>query len=288
MSEAKEDEILKQVGEVQKDVTTVKNLISSPNEPATKKQLDDKTTKILDEIKKGPETNKNLFESLFEALGLKDLFGAIKDGENWGSKLMLAFGALAALVLGKLLDFGKIFNAGLEKATRAFLNRNTPADQAQRPGRVLAVGESGLPQHMTRADMDGLNSVSINPHGLTTELLNDLKTALDGLPPKIREFNSATADMKSASTINKIAKAIGALNNKLTPDPTATISGVSTAIGNLDTTLGSFSNDKLPKAQTLKDIAKAAKDVQRNASGLKKLFEDLAAASTATANSITG
>ncbi|MEU6377506.1 hypothetical protein [Streptomyces sp. NPDC046909] len=258
------------------------------NSPATKQQLDDKSTEIVNAIKKGPETDKNLFESLFEALGLKDLFSAIKDGENWGSKLLLAFGALAALLLGKLLDFGKIFNAGLEKVTRALLNVGRPNDQPQRTGRVLAIGENGLPQQMTRVQMDSLNSVSINPHGLTGELIAELNSALSGISPKIREFNSATADMKSASAIKKIAKAIGDLKNKLTPSPKEAITDVATAIGTLDTTLNTFSDSKLPKAQTLRDIAKAADAVQRNASGLKKLFEELAAASTRTADSLTG
>jgi methyl-accepting chemotaxis protein len=272
MSDSKQDEPLKKGGD----------------EPASKNQLDTKTDAILKAIKAGPETNKNIFESLFEAFGLKDLLSAIKDGENLASKLMLAFGVLAALILGKLLDFGKLFNAGLERVTRAIANRNTPTGEARRPGRVIAINESGRPQRMTRAQMDALNSVSINPHGLTPTLLNDLKTALSGLPEKIRDFNSATRDMKSPSTITKIAKTIGTLKAKLTPNPAEDIKEVATAIGELNGKLQHYNPEKLPKPQTFKKIADAAKDLNRNADTLRRTFVDLATASSTAAGAIGG
>lgn len=262
---------------------------SAPDAPATKKQLDDKSTQILNAIKAGPETNKNIFESLFEAFGLKDLFSALKDGEDWGSKLLLAFGALAALVLGKLLDFGKIFNAGLEKVTRAWVNRGLTNDQAQRPGRVLTIGESGLPQQMTRARMDGLNAVSINPHGLTETQLNTLTTALQGLSPEVREFNSATRDMTSASTISKITKAIGNLKEKLVPNnPADDIRQAAGAIDELNTSMAAYKPEKLPKPQTFRAIATAAQELNREAGTLKRTFLELSQSAGSAAGAIGG
>lgn len=274
MSQKTEDEILKKVGDVQKGVDDVKTLVS-PSNVATKAELTTNTNKIMKAIKEGPETSKNIFESLFEALGLKDLFAAFKDGGDPFSKILLAIGALAALVLGKLFDFGKMFNAAYEKISRSRANRNLPDGERQRPGRVIAIGESGRPQRMTRAQMDGLNAVSINPHGLTSQRLNGLKSALNGLPEKIRDFNSATADMKSPGTINKIAKAIGELKKKLTPNPKKKIEDTAKAIGELHTKLEPFDPQKLPKARTLRDVAKAAQDLNRNAGTLRNTFLEL-------------
>ncbi|MFF6993049.1 hypothetical protein [Streptomyces sp. NPDC010273] len=286
MPQGTEDEILKQVGDVQKSVSDVKSLVS-PSNSAIKSDLDTQTSKILAAVKAGPETSKNIFESLFEALGLKDALSAFKDGGDPFSKVLLAVGAIATLVLGKLLDFGKLFNAALERLTRSRASGSVPAGQV-RPGRVISIGEHGLPQRMTRAQMDGLNAVSINPHGISEAQLNGLKTALNGLPPKIREFNSATADMKSAGTIGKLAQAIGKLKDKLDPSPEATIKDVATAIETLHTKLAPFDHDKLPKPRALKDIASAARDVVRDGDRLRTLFRDLATASTSAANAIAG
>ncbi|MET9733791.1 hypothetical protein ABZZ79_25005 [Streptomyces sp. NPDC006458] len=289
MSEAKEDEILKKVGEVQKDVTTVKDLISPPNQAATKKQLDDKTESVLKAIKAGPETSKNIFESLFEALGLKDLFGAIKDGENWGSKLVLAFGAFAALLLGKLLDFGRLFGTAFERLSAAYRNRNTPAGDPRLAGRLPAVNETGFPKFMTRVEMDAMNSVAINPHGLTPQLLTELTSALNGLTPEIRLFNSATRNMESPSTIKKIAAAIGKLKDVLTPtNPAESVREVAGAIGELNTKMQNYKPENLPKPQTFRDITNAAKELNNNVDTLRGAFQRLASATTGAANSLTG
>ncbi|MFD4873377.1 hypothetical protein ACFWOB_08375 [Streptomyces sp. NPDC058420] len=285
MPQDKDTEILKKIEDVQQDVSDIKRNLAS-EKSVTGADIASLKKELKEDIKKGPDTSKTLFESLFEALGLKDLFAAFKDGADWGSKLLLAFGALSVVVIGQMLSFGKLFNAGLERITRTRANPTT--GQAARPGRVLAVGENGLPQAMTRAQMDGLNAVSINPHGVSEAQLNGLKTALNGLPPKIRDFNSATADMKSAGTIGKLAQAIGKLKDKLDPSPEATIKDVATAIETLHTKLAPFDHDKLPKPRALKDIASAARDVVRDGDRLRTLFRDLATASTSAANSIAG
>lgn len=287
MSQKTEDEILKQVGDVQKSVGDIKSLVS-PSNAAIKTELDTKATQILAAVKAGPETSKNIFESLFEALGLKDVFSAFKDGGDPFSKLLLAVGAIATLVLGKLLDFGKIFNTAFEKISRSLANRNLPEGQAPRPGRVMAIGESGLPQRMTRAEMDGLNAVSINPHGISAQQLSGLRNALDGLPPKIREFNSATADMKSAGTIGKLATAVGKLKDKLDASPTNDIDEAATAIGHLHTQLEHFNPNSLPKAQTLRGIATAARELHDSGDNLQQMFQRLATQSTAAAGAIAG
>ncbi|MGW3355875.1 hypothetical protein ACWDFL_10710 [Streptomyces bungoensis] len=285
MPDAKEDEILKKVGEVQRGVDDVKTLVS-PSTTATSKQLEEKTSRILKAIKEGPETNKGILESLFESLGLKDLFAAVKDGGQWYSKVTLALGVAVTLILGKLFDFGKLFNAAFEKLSRRFANRNRTPTDPQRPGRVLAIGDNGLPRSMTRSQMDALNAVSINPHGLSQQSIAELQSALQGLTPEIRLFNSAANDMKSASTIRKIAAAIEELKNKLNPNPKDDIKDVATAIGQLHDKLTPFDHDKLPKPRALRDISEAAKDLHRNAENVRKMFQELATASTGAANSI--
>ncbi|MBK3576824.1 hypothetical protein JHN63_24055 [Streptomyces sp. MBT65] len=285
MPQDKDTEILEKIEDVQQDVADIKRNLAS-EKSVTGADIASLKKELKEDIKKGPDNSKPLFESLFEALGLKDLFASFKDGADWGSKLLLAFGALAVLVVGQMLNFGKLFNAGLERITRTSANQAT--GRAEIPGKVLAVGENGLPQAMTRAQMDGLNAVSINPHGISDVQLNALKTALDGLPPKIREFNSATADMKSAGTIGKLATAVGKLKDKLDPSPEATIKDVAAAIETLHTKLAPFDHDKLPKPRTLKDIASAARDVVRDGDRLRVLFQGLATASTDAANRIAG
>ncbi|MET7483161.1 hypothetical protein [Streptomyces sp. NPDC005538] len=285
MAQDKDTEILEKVEDVRQDVADIKRNLAS-GKTVTSADITSLKKELKGDIEKGPDTSKSLFESLFEALGLKDLVAAIKDGSDWGSKLLLAFGALATLVIGQMFNFGKIFNAGLEKITRTRANPAT--GRAAAPGNVLAIGETGFPKAMTRAEMEGLNSVSINPHGLTPETLNGLKSALAGLPEKIRDFSSATADMKSASTIKNIAKAIGGLKEKLDPSPEGTIKEVAAAIETLHTKLAPFEHDKLPKPRTLKDIASAARDVVRDGDRLRLLFRELATASTEAANRIAG
>ncbi|WP_328933699.1 MULTISPECIES: hypothetical protein [unclassified Streptomyces] len=280
MSDAKEDEILKRIGDIQKDVTDLKTK-AAPANAATKTDV----TAIINQIKKGPDDQKNFLEAFFETSGLKDVFEAFKQESFWVTAT-LAVGALGSVITGKLLDLGKLFNLGLEKLTKFIAQRFFGRTTSQ--GRVLATGENGLPRPMSRQQADSLTSVSINPHGLTDVALNGLKTALEGLTPKIGPFNTATRQLMSAQALKKLARAIGTLKDKLDPSPEATIKDVATAIETLHTKLAPFDHDKLPKPRALKDIASAARDVVRDGDRLRTLFRDLATASTSAANAIAG
>lgn len=253
MPDAKEDEILRRVGDVQTDVTAIKA------SAATSDDLKTKVTDLTKLIKEGPETSKNVFESLFEAFGFKDAFAAFKDGGDWVSKILLAIGAVAAVLLGKMVDFGKLLNSVL-------------TSRGGGTGRGIAIGEDGVPRRLTADEMNAQNSVSINPHGLSEESINGLNSALAGITPVISGFNSATINMKSANKIKKIAKAIETLKGKLSPDPSTTIKDTATAIGALNTKLEHYDPNNLPKAQDLRNVQRAAHNLAETAETLRSKF----------------
>ena len=264
------DQILEKITELKKDISTVNTTLNTHIKNGGELNKTDKQD-ILDAIKGGPDEQKKPGEAFLESIGLKDMVDAFKQMSGW-SLTLLAVAAGIAFLKDRVLNYGAIINAISHRLT----------------GKVFTIGENGLPTRQTRAQVESNNAVSINPRGIAPELLNELKSALTGLPTKIHAFNTEMADMKSASTINKIADAIGKLVEKLDPDPTNTIKDVGTAIGDLDTKLGSFSHDKLPKAATLRGISDAAKDLHRNADNVKRMFQDLGVAFTETANRIAG
>ncbi|MEV5850139.1 hypothetical protein AB0M32_50105 [Streptomyces sp. NPDC051985] len=256
-------EVLKKIAELKKDISTVSTTLNTHVKNGDNLNKADKK-EILEAIKGGPDDEqKSGWSAFFESLGLKDLIDAFKQLNGW-SIAILATAAMVAFLKDKFLNYGAILNSIWEKLT----------------GKIWSVGERGIPTQQTRAQTESNNAVSINPHGITPELLNDLKTALTGLPNKIRDFNKRMAEMKSASAIKKITKAIGQLVGKLDPDPTEAIKSVGIEIGHLETKLSTFDHNKLPKAATLRDISAAAKDLNRNAAEVKEMFRSLGVAFT--------
>ncbi|MEU6192986.1 hypothetical protein [Streptomyces sp. NPDC047061] len=262
-------QVLEKIAELKKDISTVNTTLNThvkSGDGLNKKDKED----ILKAIKGGPDDEqKSGWAAFFESIGLKDVMDAFKQLSGW-SVTVLAIAAGIAFLKDRFLNYGAILNSIWEKLT----------------GKIWSIGDGGLPTQQTRAQTESNNAVSINPHNIQPQLLNDLRTALSGLPPKIHAFNSEMAGMKSASTIKKISDAIGKLAEKLDPDPTRTIKDVAGAVGGLDTKLQSFDHDKLPKAATLRAISDAAKDLSRNADNVKRMFQDLGVAFTETANRI--
>ncbi|WOX11825.1 hypothetical protein [Streptomyces sp. N50] len=262
-------EVLKKIAELKNDISTVNTTLSTHVKNGDNLNKKDKED-ILNAIKGGPDDEqKSGWQAFFESIGLTDMIDAFKQLSGW-SVTVLAIAAGIAFLKDRFLNYGAIANALWEKIT----------------GKIWSVGERGLPTQQTRAQTESNNAVTINAHGITPELLNDLKTALTGLPAKVHAFNTKMAEMKSAGTINKVTKAIGKLAEKLDPDPTQTLKDVGREIGNLHTKLEGFDHEKLPKAATLRGISDAAKELNRNAENVKQMFRDLGVTFTDTANRI--
>lgn len=262
-------QVLEKIAELKKDISAVSSTLNTHMKNSD--NLDKKDKKdILEAIKGGPDDEqKSGWAAFFESIGLKDLTDAFKQLSSW-SVAILATAAMVAFLKDRLLNYGAILNASSNRLT----------------GKIFTIGENGLPTRQTRAEAEANNAVSINPHNITPELLNDLKTALSGLLTKIHAFKTEMAYMKSAGAIKRIAKAIGELVEKLTPDPAEAIKEVGNEIGNLETKLETFDHNKLPKAATLRGISDAAKDLNRNAADVKRMFQDRGVAFTGTANRI--
>ena len=261
-------QVLEKIAELKQDIGTVSVTLNTHVKNGDNLNQKDKKD-ILDAVKDGPDEQKKPWEAFLESIGFKDLMDAFKQLSGW-SILILASAAGITFLKDRVLNYGAILNA--------ISNRLT--------SKVFTIGENGLPARRTRAQVEADNAVSINPHGIQPQLLNDLRTALSGLPPKIHAFNAEMAQTKSASTIKKISDAIGKLAEKLEPDPTHTIKDVAGAVGELHTKLQSFDHEKLPKATTLRGVAEAARDLSRNADNVKRMFQDLGVAFTETANRI--
>ncbi|GLX52915.1 hypothetical protein Shyhy01_58650 [Streptomyces hygroscopicus subsp. hygroscopicus] len=261
-------QVLQKIADLKKDIGTVNTTLNTHVKNTGALTKTDKQD-IINAIKGGPDEQKKPWEAFAEAIGLKDLFDAFKQL----NPLTLAIAGVAAgiaFLKDKLFNIGKILNWVWEKFT----------------GKIWTLGDHGLPQQQTRAEAEANNSLSVNLDGATPRQLNDLKTALNGLPPKIHSFNTKIREMKSPSAINKITTAVGKLKEKLEPNPAEDIREVATAIGELHTKLAPFDHDKLPKPRTLRDISDAAKELNRNAENVRKMFRDLATSATNAASAI--
>ncbi|MET8166946.1 hypothetical protein ABZT34_22285 [Streptomyces sp. NPDC005329] len=262
MASGSDAEILEKIADLKDEISTVKTTLNSHVKPeynVTDQELDKAKNEIKEAIKQGKDETKTIWEALMESIGLKDFFEAFKQ-DDFVTKVALIVGALGAVVMGKLLDLGKLFNLGLEKLS----------------GRIFATGESGLPQLMTRQRADSLTSTSINPTDLTPATLAALQSALNSLTPEIRDFNAEIRQMKSAGQIKQIAKAVGALKAKLTPSPKQAIKDTATAIDKLNDQLDRYDPAKLPRAQTMRDTASAVGQLSTAARTLQERFRDLA------------
>ncbi|MDQ1047847.1 hypothetical protein [Streptomyces sp. V4I2] len=288
MASGSDSETLEKIAELKEEISTVKTMLNShvkPENNVTNSELTTVENNLKNKIKEGKDETKTFWQALMESVGLKDFLEAFKQKDFW-VQVTLIIGALGVVIMGKLLDLGKVFNLGLQKLSQLFARSMLGRTNTQ--GRVLATGDSGLPQFMTRQQADSLTAVSINPHGLTQEILNGLKDALKDLVPEIQNFNNATRNMYSSGKINKLAKAIANLKGKLTPSPKQTILDVAGAVGELNTSMTNYKPEKLPKAQTFREIAAAAQDLNRNADTLRRTFVDLATASSTAAGAIGG
>lgn len=288
MGTAADTEVLDRIVEVKKEISTVKTALDThakPENNVTNTELTGVKEELKKAIKEGKDEQKTIWEALMESIGLKDFFEAFKQEDIW-VKVTVIIGALGAVIMGKLLDLGKLFNLGFERLSRIIYRGLL--GQTRDPGRVLATGESGLPRPMTRQQADALTSVSINPNGLTPEGLSGLEGALRDLTPKIRDFNDATRQMLSAGKINSLAKAVGNLKDKLTPSPHSTIKNTAKAIGALTTKLDKYDPTKLPKAQDLRNVQSAAINLAETAETLRTKFQTLSNGFGAAAGALAG
>ncbi|WP_320784700.1 hypothetical protein [Streptomyces sp. CRN 30] len=280
--------ILEKIAELKTAISTVTTTLNShvdPKNNVTDAELTTAKNELKEAIKQGKDEQKNIWEALMEAVGLKDFFEAFKQKDIY-VQITVIIGAVGAVIMGKLLDLGKLFNLGFERISRlvnrGLLRRGTD------PGRVLATGESGLPRTMTRQQADSLSAVSINPHGLTPEVINNLQNALNTLTPEIREFNTATRQMLSAGKINGLAKAINNLKGKLNPSPHSTIKNTAKAIGLLSRKLELYDPTKLPKAQDLRNVQSAATNLAETAETLRTKFQALSNGFGTAAGALAG
>ncbi|MGP2441697.1 hypothetical protein [Streptomyces sp. JW3] len=281
-------DILEKIAEIKTAISAVSTTLNShvdPKNNVTNAELTTAKDELKEAIKQGKDEQKNIWEALMEAAGLKDFFEAFKQ-QDMAVKIIGIVGALGIVIMGKLLDLGKLFNLGFEKISRLFFR--TVLGRGTAPGHVLATGESGLPRSMTRQQADSLTAVSINPHGLTPEALNNLKDALNTLTPKIADYNTETRQMLSAGKINGLAKAINNLKGKLNPSPHSTIKNTAKAIGLLSRKLELYDPTKLPKAQDLRNVQSAATDLAETAETLRTKFQTLSNGFGAAVGALTG
>ncbi|OIK25870.1 hypothetical protein [Streptomyces malaysiense] len=130
-------------------------------------------------------------------------------------------------------------------------------------------GASGLPGAGDARDL-----------GQALSRVNSQITALDGLKSKLP---SAAKMKRTASAANKLSEVLEKVTERLRP---AELDNLTEATDRLNHKMSAFDHEKLPKPRTLRDIAKAAKEVHDNADNVRQMFQRLATASTDAANSI--
>ncbi|MFJ8106765.1 hypothetical protein [Streptomyces sp. NPDC096132] len=286
MASGSDSQVLDRIAELKDEISKVKTTLNTHVLDAnnvTDKELTAAKDEIKEAVKKGKDETKTIWEALFESLGLKDFFEAFKQEDFW-TKATLIIGALGAVIMGKLLDLGKLFNLGFEKLTKLIARRMLGRTNSQ--GRVLATGESGLPRALSRQQADALSAVNISPTNVTAATLNGLRDALKEVVPEIIKFNDAIRDTPSSGKINRIAKAVEKLKAKLTPDPSQTISGAATAIGALNTKLEHYDANKLPKVNDLRQVQSAAHNLAETAETLRAKFVALSNGFSGAAGSL--
>lgn len=319
-------EILDKIGEVKTELDTVKASVSGPSSStATNTQLDAKTKEIIEAVKGGKDENKAAWEAALEGLGFKDVVAAFKDQSNLTSAIPLAIGALGVLVVGKLFDVGKLFNAGLEKITRA-IGRHR--GNATSEGRILALSDSGLPTARRRSEAEAAPIIAMARSTLSPTELGNLKSALEDVNPHIRTFNSEARNMPSARTVNGARKAVHDLNPVIVAaNPTkigqvaakivelkdavkefnqhpfdvkkleklnkavekskpVKIGELATQLGHLVTAQQNFQPGHIPDANTMRTAARAAKDLARAGGDVRQAFNGLKTAALNAANAI--
>ncbi|MGW0823340.1 hypothetical protein [Streptomyces sp. NPDC002845] len=261
MASGSDAEILEKIADLKADISTVNTTLNThvkPSNNVTDKQFEDGKKEIIDQVKKGKEEQKTRWEAFMEAIGIKNFFEAFKQLDGL-TVTILVVGATLALLKDRVLNYGKLLNGLVEKVT----------------GRIFSVGQGGAPTLRTRADTESDQAVSINPTGVAPERLNSLKLALSAITPEIVKFNDAITRMKSPRQIKQIAKAVETLKNALTPNPADDVKNLATAIGRLNKRLDKYDPQKLPKAQTLRETAAAARDLSSTAETLRSRFVQL-------------
>jgi hypothetical protein len=276
MGSGSDSDVLDRIAELKEELGVVKTTLNThvkPENNVTDKELNEAKGELKEAIKQGKDEQKTVWEALLEAIGLKDFFEAFKQMDKWIIAIVLV-GATLALLKDRVLNYGRILNTLMEKIS----------------GKIFSVDpQGGTPRLRTRQDTEASQAVAINPRGLTQEQLNGLTSALRGISPEIREFNSATREMKPAATINKIAKAIGNLKEKLVPNnPADDIRQAAGAVDELNTSMAAYRPEKLPKPQTFRAIATAAQELNREAGTLKRTFLELSQSAGSAAGAIGG
>ncbi|WP_411149768.1 hypothetical protein [Streptomyces sp. A30] len=282
MASGTDADILDKISELKDEISSVKTTLNTharPENNVTNAELNTAKEELKEKIKAGKDEQKTRWEAFMEAIGFKNFFEAFKQLDKVTIAIVL-IGAALVLLKDRVLNYGKLLNLMVEKITKKITGT----------GQIYSIDQrTGRPARRTREETDADQAVAINPRGLTAELLNRLTTALRDLSPEIRAFNSATGEMKSAATINKMAKAIGNLKEKLAPtNPANDIRETAAAIGELNSKMTHYDPEKLPKPQAFKKIADAAKDLNRDAGTLRQTFLELATASNTAAGAIGG
>ncbi|WP_329338064.1 hypothetical protein OG252_21810 [Streptomyces sp. NBC_01352] len=275
MASTSDTETLEKIAELKADIsavnTTLNTHVKSGNQ-LTDGEFEKGKKEIVDAVKKGKDEQKTRWEALMEALHLKEIFEAFKQLDTF-TVVIIFVGATLALLKDRVLNYGKLLNLLVEKVT----------------GKIVSVDpQRGTPAFQTREATEAGQAVSINPTNVTPERLSALQSALNTLTPEVNSYNSEIRAMKSPAQIKKIAKAVGDLKAKLTPNPAEDIKEVATAIGELNGKLQHYDPEKLPKPQAFKKIADAAKDLNRDAGTLRQTFLELATASNTAAGAIGG
>lgn len=281
-----DEEVLRRITEIKTEVASVKTTLNThakADNTVTNAELSEQTKKVLEAIKKGPDKeNKSAWESFFEALGLKDLVAAVKEPQ-WQNALYLAIAAVGTLLLGKLLDLGKLFNFGLEKLWKAVALRRDPNSTSQ--GRILTLNERGIPSFRPRAEVETPPLVSVA--NADTASLDALNRALQGLRPEVTEFNTAVRALPSARQISKSAAAIEKLKRALTGLPSVTpIRNLTAAVNRLNNASDRYRPNALPNAAAMNSTASAAGNLTRATDGLREGFRQLADAARGVASAV--
>lgn len=267
-----EADILEKIADIKKDISTVNATLNThvkPGNNLTNSEFDKGKKEIVDAVKKGKDEQKNAWESFAEAIGLKDIFEAFQQ-LNPISMTLLAVAAGLTFINERFLKLGTILNNLHERVT----------------GKLWTITDRGIPGRRTRAQVDAAQSVSINPHNLSEETLNGLKTALNGLAPEIVAFNSAARNMKSPRTLTQIATALGKIKDAISPNPADDIRDVARAVDALNGKLRNYDPDRLPKPRTLRDVAGATRDLSSATQTLGDRFRSLASDANAAAGAV--
>ncbi|MEU4272971.1 hypothetical protein [Streptomyces sp. NPDC026092] len=279
-------ELLARIGEVKTKLEEVSKAVNANKTPppaaATKAELDAKAKEIIDAVKGGKDETKTWWEALLEGLGFKDLLGAIKDQKELTSLIPLALGALGVMMLGKVFDLGKLFNAGFEKLTRKIGRRSNPASQ----GRILAMTDSGIPWARPRAEAESAPIIAMARGALSPTALGELKDALVAVNPEIRTFNELVADMPSSRSLGKTAKGVKEIGLAIDNTNLDRLKDVTREAGTLKGHMADFAPNKIP--QDLRSATEAAEKLDRAGQNLQTRFRTLKQDATEAAAAIAG